>query len=171
MLSGANLTPKGVQLPIQKCKRGSRNSNDSLSPPASPDTPMLNNTGTVAAPMNPPHAFPGAVPQAHQHIPHTHPTYGHVNNAEGDGDDEIAAAAMMGMIKQASSPTQQLHAFSPAAGSPVASGRGRQGARKTKGQPRPLKPGLCSFCGEIWSPMWRKGPEQYPRLCNACGMR
>jgi hypothetical protein len=27
---------------------------------------------------------------------------------------------------------------------------------------------MCSFCGETDSPMWRKGPEQYPHLCNRC---
>lgn len=29
----------------------------------------------------------------------------------------------------------------------------------------------CSFCSTTESPLWRNGPAQYPRLCNACGIR
>lgn len=48
-------------------------------------------------------------------------------------------------------------------------------ASKAKAQPeqrrRHPKHGMCSFCHETDSPLWRKGPEQYPHLCNRCGMR
>lgn len=40
-------------------------------------------------------------------------------------------------------------------------GRGR-------GKQQQPKVGMCSFCGETDSPMWRKGPEEYPHLCNRC---
>ncbi|QDZ18879.1 GATA-type domain-containing protein [Chloropicon primus] len=33
------------------------------------------------------------------------------------------------------------------------------------------KKGPCDHCGETESPMWRKGPESKPLLCNACGAR
>lgn len=36
---------------------------------------------------------------------------------------------------------------------------------------QPPKAGSCSFCHATVSPLWRNGPEQFPRLCNACGMR
>lgn len=49
-------------------------------------------------------------------------------------------------------------------------GKGKPGKRG-QGVACQLKPGLCSFCGETQSPLWRKGPEEYARLCNACGMR
>lgn len=58
------------------------------------------------------------------------------------------------------------------AGKASATSKKSEGTPKgSKDAPRPLKQGLCSFCSETWSPMWRRGPEQYPRLCNACGMR
>lgn len=40
-----------------------------------------------------------------------------------------------------------------------------KGRGRGKQQP---KVGMCSFCGETDSPMWRKGPEEYPHLCNRC---
>jgi len=58
------------------------------------------------------------------------------------------------------------------AGRASSTGKKSEGTPKgSQDAPRPLKQGLCSFCSETWSPMWRRGPEQYPRLCNACGMR
>jgi hypothetical protein len=32
-------------------------------------------------------------------------------------------------------------------------------------------PGACNHCGETESPQWRKGPQDKPHLCNACGTR
>ena len=41
-----------------------------------------------------------------------------------------------------------------------------------KERPRQYKPGgPCDHCGATESPQWRRGPEEKPQLCNACGTR
>jgi hypothetical protein len=93
-----------------------------------------------------------------------------------DEVDAMAAAAtatMVAAMQQAAAATAQKRKKPSAAAAAGGSGGGaKQGPKKGKGVPSlPLKTGLCSFCQETHSPMWRKGPEQYPRLCNRCGMR
>jgi hypothetical protein len=45
-----------------------------------------------------------------------------------------------------------------------------KGPKGSKERPKKVF-GLCSFCTRTEAPLWRPGPEQYPSLCNACGMR
>lgn len=74
-----------------------------------------------------------------------------------------AAPGMFAAIQPAAKAVKRKQA---PAGAAAAGGNGR-GSKKAKAGPSlPLKPGLCSFCGETSSPMWRKGSEQFPRLCN-----
>jgi hypothetical protein len=85
-----------------------------------------------------------------------------------------ATATMVAAMQQAAAAAAKKRKKPSAAAAAAggSSGGAKQGPKKGKGVPSlPLKAGLCSFCRETHSPMWRKGPEQYPRLCNRCGMR
>lgn len=83
-----------------------------------------------------------------------------------------AAAAMYANAPVQHTPSKSVkRKQAPSAAGATAGGFGSsKGAKRPKSGPGslPLKSGYCNFCGETSSPMWRKGSEQYPRLCNRC---
>lgn len=82
-----------------------------------------------------------------------------------DAHDVVLEAPSIPALPVPSAPIAQFELAADAAAA-------QHAVKKRKSRVRHApKTGCCSFCFATESPMWRNGPEPYPRLCNACGMR